>query len=397
VSAAASRRDLRLLVAGRFTSLLGSEMVPVALAFAVLEATGSPARLGLVMTARVVPMVALTLLGGVWADRVAPQRLMIGADALAILAQGTTAALLFTGHAELAALVLLQALGGVASAFFRPAASALPPLVVPRDDLQRANAILRGTAEAASIAGPVLGGLLFAAAGAGWAFAIDAATYVASIVTLAMLRPAARETATTGRHVRRELGEGWRAVRSRTWLLLSIAAGLSFQLLVLPPVFVLGPALAQDRLGGARAWGLLAGSIGVGALIGAWLTTLGRPARPLVVGVATGYLAVVSLLALPRSTSMLVLLPLVALLGVSMSVFDTLFETAVQEHVPGELLGRVFALDWFGSSMLRPLGLAAIGPLAAALGVTRTITVCAVLLTVTVTAVLATSAIRAFR
>ena len=119
----------RLLFLGQAVSSLGDRLVPVALAFAVLDLTGSVTDLGIVLAAQTVPLVVFVLLGGVWADRLPRQRVMLGSDAVRALAQGASALLLLEGRAHVWQLAVLQAVYGAAEAFFGPASTAVVPQI----------------------------------------------------------------------------------------------------------------------------------------------------------------------------------------------------------------------------------------------------------------------------
>src|SRR5919206_2151686 len=213
---ALGRRDFRLLFTGQVVSLIGDGMVAVALAFAVLDLTGSVADLGFVLAARNVPLVAFLLVGGVYADRLPRRTVMVAADLVRCASQGTLAALLISGHAHLWQLVLLQAVHGTGSAFFNPASVAVIPETVEPRLLPEANA-LRGIAFAmGDLVGPALAGILVTAFGSGWAIAADAGTFALSAAALAGIRPAPREAA-EARGVLGDLADGWREFRSRTW------------------------------------------------------------------------------------------------------------------------------------------------------------------------------------
>ena len=164
-------RNFRLLFCAQAVWLLGSWMTPVALAFAVLSLTDSPAALGLVLGAEAVPLTLLLLVGGVWADRLPRVRVMVTADLVSAVSQGTTAVLLIAGSAEVWQLAALAAVGGAADAFHTPAWSGLLPETVPPSMLQRANALRHLESNAGRVAGPLLAGVIIAAAGAGWAIA----------------------------------------------------------------------------------------------------------------------------------------------------------------------------------------------------------------------------------
>src|SRR5918912_3498257 len=187
------RRDFRLLFTWQVVSLVGDGMVAVALAFAVLDLTGSVADLGFVLAARNVPLVAFLLVGGVYADRLPRRTVMVAADLVRCASQGTLAALLISGHAHLWQLLVLQAVHGTGSAFFNPASIAVIPETVEAELLPEANA-LRGIAFAVGdLVGPALAGILVVAFGSGWTIALDAATFALSAAALAGVRPAPRE------------------------------------------------------------------------------------------------------------------------------------------------------------------------------------------------------------
>ena len=188
------------------------------LSVAVLDLTGSAADLGYVLAAQVFPMLAFVLLGGVWADRLPRQLVMLASDLVRAVAQAAIALLLLVHEVRsVRSWSRLSAVFGSADAFFTPAGVGLTPLTVSPGLLQQANA-LRGLANSVTaILGPAFGGAIVAAISPGWALAFDAATFVFSAASLAMLRlpPAVRKVSTTS--VGAELREGWDEVRSRKW------------------------------------------------------------------------------------------------------------------------------------------------------------------------------------
>ena len=136
------QRSFRLFFFGQGISAVGDRIVSVALAFAVLDLTGSVKDLGIVLAAQTAPLVLFILLGGVWSDRVSRRALMLASDLVRAGAQGASAALLVTGSAHVWQLVILQALYGTAAAFFGPASVARLPQTVAPADLQQANALM---------------------------------------------------------------------------------------------------------------------------------------------------------------------------------------------------------------------------------------------------------------
>ena len=204
-----AEREFRLLFAARTTSLLGTAIAPIALAFAVLDdLDGSATALGLVLAANWVPLVVLMLIGGVWADRVRRDRVLIGTDLVMTATQAAVAVLLLTHQAELWHLGVLQAVRGAANAFFFPASTGIVPETVSAQRLQQANALLGLSASSVTVLGAAVGGVLVATVGPGWAFAIDALTYFGSALFLVGMRFPAKAAAVAPSLVR-ELREGW--------------------------------------------------------------------------------------------------------------------------------------------------------------------------------------------
>jgi MFS family permease len=181
-------REFRLLFAGQGVSVLGDRMVAVALAFAVLEVGGSVSAVGLVLACATLPLVGSVLIGGVVADRSSRRAVMVGADLVRIASQGTMAALVITGTAELWMLGALAGVTGAATGFFSPASTGLLPEVVPGEQLQPANAARATAVSTGEILGPLAAGVLVVAAGAGWAIAVDAATFAISAACLTMMQ-----------------------------------------------------------------------------------------------------------------------------------------------------------------------------------------------------------------
>ena len=185
---ALQEKQFRLLWTGQAVSAFGDGLYPVALAFAVVELTGSAADLGLVFMAVLIPRVVLVLGGGVWADRLPRQRVMLGADLLRCSMQALTALFLLGGGDELWPLLVLSALYGAGDAFFQPAITGLVPETVRPDRIQQANALLSLTRNASFLAGPAVAGVVVATGGSAWAIAVDAATFAVSAAFLAAMR-----------------------------------------------------------------------------------------------------------------------------------------------------------------------------------------------------------------
>jgi predicted MFS family arabinose efflux permease len=363
-------RPFRLLFLGRTASLLGSAFAPVALAFAVLDnLDGSATDLGIVLAAIWVPQVFFILVGGVWADRVPRNLVMVATDLVMFAAQGTVALLLLTGNAELWQLIVLQVVRGVANAFFFPASTGLIPSVVSPGRLQQANALLRLASSTTSIVGAGLAGLVVGGVGAGWALAFDAVTFLVSAAFVVQVRvPAgARHAASSFVH---ELREGWAEFASRTWLWSIVVAFMFINAFENGTYLVLGPVVAKDSLGGASGWGAILAGFAAGSVLGGLIVLRWRPRRLLLAGcLAIPVMAPACfLLAIPAALIAIVAAFFVA--GISVEVFQVMWDTALQQQIPHDRLSRVSSYDALGSFICIPIGMSVAGPLSELLGVT---------------------------
>jgi len=372
--------------------MLGSTIAPVALAFAVVDLTGSPSDLGLVLGASFVPQVLFLVVGGVWADRVPRNLVMVAADLVGAAAQATLAVLLLTGRAEVWHVVCVAAVRGVAAAFFMPAAQGVVPQVVPPSMLQQANAILGFSRNGTALAGAAFGGLLVAGLGPGTALAVDAATYVAGACFLACLRVPALPI--VRRRFVAELREGWLEVRSRTWLWAIVVQFTFINAFSWAAFFVLGPFVAESSLGGPAAWGLILTAEAVGMLVGGLIALRHRPRRPLLVGNAALLLIALPLCALALSAGQLVIAAAAFAAGVGVEFFEVLWATTLQNRIPAERLSRVSSYDWLGSFALVPVGTILVGPLAATIGFADTLWIAAGVVVASSTAVMLFGGVR---
>ena len=387
-----SLREFRLVFGAAVVSLLGDAVVPVALAFAVLDLTGSATDLGIVLAAGTLALVCSLLFGGVVADRVGRRRVMIAADVTRMLGQAAIGVLLISGDANVLSLAASQAILGAATGFFNPASSGLIPAVAG-EHLQQANA-LRGMAMAAgSIVGPAVGGLLVVTVGPGPGLLIDAGSYAASALLLARMRQRTRVRALGRQRFLVDLREGFTELRSRTWAW-SIIVVASFVNTVGVAFPVLGAVVSKRELGGAAAWATILVARAVGLFIGGTILLRSHPRRPLLAAVPACATAALPLLLLAVPARLEVIAPAAVIAGLGAVVFNTLWETTLQQNIPPQARSRVSSYDWFGSLALQPIGYALMGPLAAAIGVSGALYLCGGLEIVAVLPLLAIRDIR---
>jgi MFS family permease len=371
-----SLRDFRLVYGASLVSLVGDGVIPVALAFAVLDLTRSATDLGVVLACRTVALLGSLLAGGVVADRLGRRRVMIAADAVRFAGQGAIGLLLVTGDATVAELAVSQALLGAASGFFTPASSGLLPAVAG-PHLREANALRGITMAGSNIVGPAIAGALVVAASPGAALLVAAGSYAVSALLLLRVSQHAGARAAADRPQRflRELREGFAEVRSRTWVWLGLVV-FSLINLVTSAFPVLGPVVAKHNLGGAGAWAAILAIRAVGGLLGGLALLRRSPGRPLLVGTLACAVTAVPTMLLAIPAPLAVLLPVTLAAGIGPMVFNTLWETTLLQHVPEHVRSRVSAYDWLGSLALQPLGLALVGPLASAIGTSAALLAC---------------------
>lgn len=361
--------NFRYLFLGQSASVIGDRVVVVAIALFVTQRTGSATDLGLVLGSQELPLVALLLFGGVWADRLPRHRIMISADVVRATLHGLLAVLILTGEVRIWQLCVIEAVFGAAMAFFQPAYTGLIPQTVPEGLIQEARALTQSMENIAFLIGPALATGLVLGLGAGEAFALDAGTFVLSALLLRGVRPRARGESGAQEPVWRELRAGFDEVRSRPWVWVTIVVFAGALLCVFVPWYALAPIVARSSYGGAGVFGLLESVAGAGAVCGAVAGVRWRPAHPLKMGLLL-ILGWPLLGLLFAAQAPLALVTVIALAnGFGFALLMIWWETALAEHIPPHALSRVSAYDWMGSLALVPLGYLVVGPLSGALGV----------------------------
>jgi MFS family permease len=360
-------RQFRLLWFARTGSVVGDSLFPVALIWAVGHDLGAGATgVGLVLACYFFGGATVTLAGGVWADRLPRRAVMIGADLVRFGTQATTAALLFAGTARVWELAVLMGLAGAAAGFFNPASKALIPQTVSAERLQQANALISLSRSAANVFGPAVSGAIVAVASAGWVFAIDAASFLFSVIFVAAMHVAPHAKPVAQRF-RRDLAEGWQEVRRHRWLTAGFL-GYAVGNFGVGLYIVIGSLVAMDRLGGAPAWGLIVGSAAFGGVLGGVVAYRIRPSHPVAMAFAIWTLCALPPFALVRPFPLPLVMATALLFGGSILVGNTLFETAMQQEVEPGRLARVASIDLFLTLCLMPAGQALAGPISGAIG-----------------------------
>ncbi|MFH9472107.1 MFS transporter [Streptomyces clavifer] len=392
------RRDpqFALLASARIISVLGNGFARVALAFAVLELPGaSPGRLSLVLSCQALPQLAFILVGGVIADRMSRVRLMALADWVGMLAYGVLAVMVLTGRAPLPAMCVVAAVAGTATALFAPAMDGVLPLLVSGKRLQQANALLRVGTNTALLLGLALSGVTVVLVGAGWALALNAVSFAVSAVLVLRLRVAGRPPKASSGWA--DLREGWLEFSSRQWLWVVVAQCAVVVAALNATVGVLGPLVADEGLGGARAWSVIVAAQALGTLAGAGLAARVRVRRPVLVAVLATFPAAVPIALLAGSAPVWLIAVAMFCAGIASDVVAVLWVTTIQREIPEESLSRVSSYDWFGSLAFAPFGLLVAGPAADSVGAGPALAACAVLIVLASAAALLSPAVRGLR
>jgi hypothetical protein len=387
-------RDFRYLWLAQSSSMIGDCIVIVALALFVIELTGNATDLGLVLAASSLPLVAFLLIGGVWADRLPRHRVMVVTDLVRFTLHALLAALIFSGAVRIWELIAIEALFGTAEAFFRPAANGLLPQTVPEAEIQQAQGLSALSNNIGEFAGPALATALVLGLGAGWAFALDAATFLLSAALLSRVRPRRREivpsllaeaaprpaplaeaapglppeSAPAPAGIWADIRDGFREVRSRDWVWATLAAFCVALFTGLAPWFVLGPLVAREQYGEIGVYGVVSAVLGIGTIAGSLIGIGWRPRFPMRAAMLAIILWPAAAVLYAVGATLWLVVPAMLIGGGGIALFDVWWTTALAERIPADKLSRVSSYDWMVSLALLPLGYVLAGPLASALG-----------------------------
>ncbi len=358
-------RSFALFWSGQTLSALGDKIFQVALAWWVLQKTGSAVAMGTVLVLTTVPMLVFLLVGGVVVDRFPRVWLLLISDLVRGLVIGLAAWLAFMDRLAIWHVYGFSLLLGFVDAFFQPAFRAVIPEVSPVQDLPSANSLASLSRQLSGIAGPAVGAAIVALGGIPLAFALDCLSFLFSgCCLLPILKRAAWPRADLlPRGILGDLSEGLQTVIGSTWLWLTIAiAGLS-NIAYGGPIGVALPFLIKDRWhADVTILGLFYSASSLGSVLAAmWLGRFPRLRRRglalygpwMLIGV------LVMVIGLPVGVPGVLIASL--LIGACNSILSLVWVNSLQECVPGNLLGRVTSVDYLGSSILEPVGYAISG------------------------------------
>jgi MFS family permease len=328
-----------------------------------------------VLAAHMIPMILLLLWGGVISDRF-PRELVIQLSNVAsAITQGLIAFLVITGSAELWMLIALSVVHGAVSAISFPAMASLLPQLVQRDQLQPANALMSLTRNGLTVLGPTLGALLVVTVGAGWALAIDAATWlVAALLLIPVKIPRAEKSEERKPSTIAELREGWTFFISTTWLWVVVLGFGFLNMIHNGALFVLGPVVAEDTIG-RQGWGYVLSAEALGLLATAVVLLRVPLRRPLFWGMLAMAFVSVPMVILGVDPHLVALVCAAFVAGAGIEVFSMGWNLAMQENIEDRMLSRAYSYDALGSFVAVPIGQLAWGPLGAAFGNSRVLVI----------------------
>ena len=350
-------RNYRIFFTGQMVSLAGTWMQNVALAWLVIELSGSAIAIGALAFWRFIPFTVFGLVAGVVADRIESRKLVMATQGAAMAISIALAIVTLTGTATLPIVYILAALGGVALAFDAPGRQSLTFQMVGPRELPNAVALNSGLFNGSRIIGPAIAGLVIAAVGTGLCFVVNAVSFLAVLAALALVRDEELRTvekdpsARVVDGIRRAFAYAWNDPQLRLILMVVTVVstvGFNFHVLV--------PLLAADTLHvGPEGFGFLSAAFGLGALVGALAAATFRGASWRLFAIGTGSFGVLALLLAPVHNAVLAGVILVGI-GVSFTLFTANANALVQLAAPDYLRGRLISIYLLAFVGVAPIG-----------------------------------------
>jgi DHA3 family tetracycline resistance protein-like MFS transporter len=361
-------REYRLLIAAVSLSIFAEGMWAVVMALQVIELDNDPTSLSLVATCLGAGLVGFVLVGGIAADRLNQRSIIIAVETVNVIAVTTIAVLSSLGVLRIWHMAVAAGTLGIAAAFFFPAYSAMLPRILPPEQLLAANGVegvVRPVFQRAI--GPAAAGVLVGATVPSVGAVAVAVLFAVGLVLLVATRPATvpREEVAERPHVLRDLRDGFSFVATTPWLLATLLFASLWVLVVLGPIEVLLPFIAQDRFhDGARSYGFILAFFGMGSALGAIAVSSTRmPRRYLTVMMSMWGLGCLPLVVVGTTSSFGWMAVAIFAVGVTDGAGMVIWGTLLQRRVPTAMLGRVSSLDFFVSLAFMPVSFAIAGPL----------------------------------
>ena len=390
-------RGFTKLALARFISNLGNGLTPIALSFGVLGLpNGSASQLSLVLGSQMIPLLLFMLFGGVIGDRYKRNKIVGGSDILGSAFVLVSASSFIFGFVSIPLLCAMGALFGVLNALWWPAFSGVLPEILPKEQLQRGNSVIGLLTNFGYTAGALVGGILVAFAGSGWALAVDAFSFfIAGVLVWSIDLPKIiRDESGTMFH---QLVVGWREFIARKWVVSVVIAFTFINLAYESTIGVLGPLATKESGYGPREWSLVLAVSTVGMIITGLVLLKVRLTKPLVYGITPMLLMATWIFSITFSADIWIPIIVAFFAGVAIEIFYVAWSTSMQHNIPEEAYSRVVSYDALGSYALAPLGLIFIGPLAEQIGTKNALYILAALVFVAAIGALSVREVRQVR
>ena len=368
VQALARYKGFTKLALARFISNVGNGITPIALSFGVLGLpNGTASQLSLVLGSQMVPLLVFMLFGGVVGDRYKRNKIVGGSDIIGSAFVMVSATSFIFGFVSIPLLCVMGALFGFLNALWWPAFSGVLPEILPKAELQRGNSVIGLLTNFGYTGGALLGGVLVAIAGSGWALAVDALSFfIAGVLVWTIDLPRIiRDGSSTMFH---QLREGWREFISRKWVVSVVLCFTFINLAYESTLGVLGPLAIKESGYGPREWSLILAASTVGMIITGLALLRFTLRKPLIYGITPMLFMSAWIFSITFSTEIWIPVLISFFAGVAIEIFYVAWSTSMQHNIPEESYSRVISYDALGSYALAPIGLIFIGPLAEQIG-----------------------------
>ena len=390
-----AHKYVKRLFLARFISNYGNGMGPIALAFGILGLpNGSANLLGLVLGTTTVLFLIMAPFGGVIADKYGRARMVGLTDMAAGLILIVQAGYFTTGNVPIAVLLIVNGTFGILWGIFWPAFSGVIPAVLPEAGLQKGNALNQLLTNSGMIFGAASAGIFIDIFGVATTLAIDAASFFISGLLIYTFRHLTPRVTGTENSMLTDLRYGWGVFLSFKWIVNLVFAWSFIVMCWAAAENILGPLIALEHFNGAKSWSFVITAESIGLIVGSFIAIKIKVKYPLRFLQLTSFSVTFYIFALAKPQSLLVIAFGAFLFGITLDLWGTLWNTALQRKVPRDVLSRVSSFDAMGSMMFRPIGLAIAGPLSSLFGITNFIYILAALSVVAVAAPLFSAEVR---
>jgi len=390
-----AHKYVKRLFLARFISNYGNGMGPIALAFGILGLpNGSANLLGLVLGTTTVLFLIMAPFGGVIADKYGRARMVGLTDMAAGLVLIVQAGYFTTGNVPIAVLLIVNGCFGILWGIFWPAFSGVIPAVLPEAGLQKGNALNQLLTNSGMIFGAASAGIFIDIFGVATTLAIDAASFFISGLLIYTFRHLTPRVTGTENSMLTDLRYGWGVFLSFKWIVNLVFAWSFIVMCWAAAENILGPLIALEHFNGAKSWSFVITAESIGLIVGSFIAIKIKVKYPLRFLQLTSFSVTFYIFALAKPQSLLVIAFGAFLFGITLDLWGTLWNTALQRKVPRDVLSRVSSFDAMGSMMFRPIGLAIAGPLSSLFGITNFIYILAALSVVAVAAPLFSAEVR---